>query len=62
MSVDEEPIVDAAWLRRKAARCLELARLAINPEVINGLAELVLEFEAKARAFDQETRSGTATD
>jgi hypothetical protein len=62
MSVDEEPIVDAAWLRRKAARCLDMARLAINPDVINGLTELALELEAKARAFDQEAGAGTPRD
>jgi hemolysin III len=40
VTVDEEPIIDPAWLRRKAAQCMDLARVSIVPEVINGLAAL----------------------
>ena len=57
MTVDEEPIVDADYFRRNAARCLELARIAIVPEVINELTRLAVEFEAKARAFEQQEAS-----
>jgi hypothetical protein len=52
LTVDEEPIIDPAWLRRKAAQCMDLARVAVVPEVINGLAALALELETKARALE----------
>jgi hypothetical protein len=52
LTVDEEPIIDPAWLRRKAAQCMDLATVAVVPEVINGLAALALELETKARALE----------
>lgn len=60
MTVDEEPIIDAEYFRRKAELCLEMARTAVVPEIINGLAQLAAEFEMKARAFEQETDKSAA--
>jgi hypothetical protein len=50
--VDEQAVIDAAWLRQKSAECMDLARVAILPEIINGLAALAVEFDRKARALD----------
>ena len=43
--------LDAAYLRRQAARCRRLARLATNPGVAVNLGDMADEYEAKARGL-----------
>ena len=54
--VGSRDAVDAAWLRAQAQECLRLARLAVVPEAINGLAALALEFERKAQQLEDAQR------